>query len=729
MTRNGSIISPFYCGCLGVIILLLSVVIGTNTVSADFNPSSFKSVEDCIKGTGSYIILSSDPGYQDARSGERIRVPTFPKAISYPSNSSQVSWLVKCSTHFSFRPVPRNGGHSSEGYSSVNNSVVIDISYIDFVSVDNSTKTAWVGGGIRLGPLYLKLDQAGFTIVSGLHPTIGLSGIIASGGWGLQSRKYGVTGDFAYEAEVVTADGNILTVNNNSYSDLFWALRGGGGGTYGIVTGWRLNLIDAWNNVTVWHIGYPTSYVKQAITAWTKWAWKERNDMTSILTITHDGSGTSEHDFGVKIRGHFLGTIDELLAIIANSGVDNITQLACVEYMSCNNMGSRAYFLGDDYNCSRIDLFNIGDQPYASYNYSLSMASSIVTNNSMTTTYSVTYNGGAGTVTNDTISGIPAGPKQIRELEKSKSMYFNVEFTDDQLNVIVALINDLPFGAFAQFDSYGGILATQDTNFTAFRHRKNTAFHLQIGVALTGNSANDSVFYEWIKKWDTQVRIFSNGFSYVVSYIFEYPSLYEHSSSGSSSSSGGTGSGTSSSGSGGGNGGTSGSGTSSNGSGGGNGGTSGSGTSSNGSGGSNGGSASSGNGGTSGGGTSSNGSGGGNGGGASGGNGGTSGSGSSSGGSTSTSQSASYIYFGENAPRLNIIKAKYDSQGVFTNTLVQALTGKGDCNCSDKSGPGIRSDAITTVKPPSYYLITFAWAISLTFCVFKMNQYTMPFNE
>ncbi|CAG8563883.1 4045_t:CDS:2, partial [Racocetra fulgida] len=227
-----------------IISYLVSVALLISVSWADFNPSSYKSIEECVAATGVSVISKNEPGYNDARVGERV---------------------------------------SNSGSSSLNDSLVIDISNINFVNI-TASQTAIVGGGIRLGPLYIQLAQKNFTFISGICPTTGLSGIIAAGGFGLQSRKYGVTGDWILEAQVVTADGNILTANSIVNADLFWAIRGGGA-TYGIITQWKLQLIPAWDVVSVFTIEYPydSNLFASVLKSFTNFGHLAPNELSTTL--------------------------------------------------------------------------------------------------------------------------------------------------------------------------------------------------------------------------------------------------------------------------------------------------------------------------------------------------------------------------------------------------------------------------------------------------------------
>lgn len=113
----------------------------------------------------------------------------------------------------------------------LNNSLVIDTTHIDYVNVASDANSAQVGAGIRLGALYMALDAHNTTFPGGICPTVGLTGLISSGGFNLQQRTLGISADHVNQATVVLADGSVVTASDTENSDLFWALRGGGGGT------------------------------------------------------------------------------------------------------------------------------------------------------------------------------------------------------------------------------------------------------------------------------------------------------------------------------------------------------------------------------------------------------------------------------------------------------------------------------------------------------------------
>ncbi|KAI4351903.1 hypothetical protein L6164_006204 [Bauhinia variegata] len=187
----------------------------------------------------------------------RFTEPTVPKpkAIVLPENLEQLQNSVVCSRKGSLEIRVRCGGHSYEGTSSVDDDgasfVIIDMMNLNHVKVDMEAETAWVEGGATLGETYYAISQAsnahGFS--AGSCPTVGVGGHIGGGGFGLLSRKYGLAADNVVDALLVDANGRLLD-RKTMGEDVFWAIRGGGGGLWGIVYAWKIELLKVPRIVT-----------------------------------------------------------------------------------------------------------------------------------------------------------------------------------------------------------------------------------------------------------------------------------------------------------------------------------------------------------------------------------------------------------------------------------------------------------------------------------------------
>ncbi|XP_047960857.1 berberine bridge enzyme-like 8 [Salvia hispanica] len=186
----------------------------------------------------------------------RFSTPTTPKpqVIITPDHESQIPPLIFCAKQSGLEIRTRSGGHDYEGLSYVSQVpfVIIDLINLSEITVDVENKTAWVGGGATLGSLYYRIAEKspvlGFP--SGLCSSVGVGGHISGGGYGQLMRKYGLAGDNVIDARIVNADGRILDKKSMG-EDLFWAIRGGGAASFGVVVAWKVQLVDVPETVTI----------------------------------------------------------------------------------------------------------------------------------------------------------------------------------------------------------------------------------------------------------------------------------------------------------------------------------------------------------------------------------------------------------------------------------------------------------------------------------------------
>lgn len=192
------------------------------------------------------------------------------------------------------RVAVRGGGHCFAGRSSTDG-IVLDLSGLDDISVAGDG-VATIGAGARLAQVYAALHAHGRTLPAGCGPTVGITGLALGGGIGLLGREHGLTCDRLAGAQVVLADGSVVDCDHEP--DLFWALRGAGGGQFGVVTSLRFDTVAEPTAVRI-EAHWPAC--EELVSAWQAWAPDAPDELTVNLTLESGGAtlfGASTLDEG-----------------------------------------------------------------------------------------------------------------------------------------------------------------------------------------------------------------------------------------------------------------------------------------------------------------------------------------------------------------------------------------------------------------------------------------------
>jgi FAD/FMN-containing dehydrogenase len=187
------------------------------------------------------LIAPGDAGYDRARTVFVGGVDRRPAVIARVADAEDVISVVKAARASGLELAVRSGGHSSAGYGVIDGGIVLDLRDLRELDIDVEQRTAWAGTGLTAGAYTEAAGAYGLATGFGDTGSVGLGGITLGGGVGFLARKYGLTIDDVLAAEIVTADGQLRYVDAESYPDLFWALRGGGG-NFGVVTRFQYRL-------------------------------------------------------------------------------------------------------------------------------------------------------------------------------------------------------------------------------------------------------------------------------------------------------------------------------------------------------------------------------------------------------------------------------------------------------------------------------------------------------
>ncbi|KAI9198625.1 hypothetical protein LWI28_019297 [Acer negundo] len=248
-----------------------------------------------------------------------------PLAILTANDESHVQATVLCTKYSGLEIRIRSGGHDYEGlsYTSIVPFVILDMFSLRSIDTDIKNQTAWVQAGATLGELYYKISKKskflGFP--AGICSTIGVGGHFSGGGYGNLMRKYGLSVDNVIDAQLVDVGGRILD-RKSMGEDLFWAIRGGGGASFGVILSWKIRLVPVPKKVTVFQISKTLEQgATDVVHRWQMIAHKLPKDifLRAMPMIVNGSRESTEKTVAVLFFCMFLGKTKDLMALIGKS--------------------------------------------------------------------------------------------------------------------------------------------------------------------------------------------------------------------------------------------------------------------------------------------------------------------------------------------------------------------------------------------------------------------------
>lgn len=386
-----------------------------------------------------------------------------PLAIILPDSKEELATSVLCcrKTNLSIRA--RCGGHSYEGTSSVAFDgapfAIIDMMNLNRVSIDSKLEMAWVEGGATLGQTYFAIsqysDHHGFS--AGSCPTVGVGGHIGGGGFGLLSRKYGLAADNVVDALLVDAEGRLLD-RKGMGEDVFWAIRGGGGGIWGIVYAWKIQLLKVPPIITGFVVSRPGTkrHVAKLVHKWQYVAPKLEDEFYLSVFV---GAGLPEAKrigrISATFKGFYLGPKREALSILSQSFPQlGITEEECTEM---NWIESVVYFSG---------------------------------------------------LKNSTVTELKNRYLQDKGYFKAKSDYVRKLIGLRGIKLALDILEKEPKG-YVILDPYGGTMDHIGSEAIAFPHRKGNLFTIQYLVEWKKeDDKKSSEYIEWVREFYNSMEDF-----------------------------------------------------------------------------------------------------------------------------------------------------------------------------------------------------------------------------
>lgn len=280
---------------------------------ANSNASSSNHTD--FTGLTGRLVLPEHNEYEKSRlvSNYYTSKEKYPKAIIYTQNTQDVQNAVKWARKNNVPVRLRSGGHNHEGFSTGTDVLVIDVSEMKKLELDKEKAIAKAETGVNNHQLYSELFKQGFTHSGGTCSDVSVSGLASTGGMGPLLRKEGLAIDTVLSFDIVDANGNVLhATKDNEHKDLFWAVRGGGGGNFGVLTNVELKVFPA-TDVTWFNIGWDWSQpVDKIIATWQDYFLKADRRWFSHLDIWSKAFPKDKFQkMPVKFLGVFWGTPEE----------------------------------------------------------------------------------------------------------------------------------------------------------------------------------------------------------------------------------------------------------------------------------------------------------------------------------------------------------------------------------------------------------------------------------
>ncbi|KAK4254772.1 hypothetical protein QN277_010103 [Acacia crassicarpa] len=243
-----------------------------------------------------------------------------PLVIVTPLRPSHIQASIFCSQRHGLQIRTRSGGHDYEGLSYVSHHppfILLDLINLNSVHVDQHSATAWLQSGATIGQLYYQIAQKSKTLAfpAGVCTTLGVGGHFSGGGYGFLMRKYGLSADNIIDAHIIDAKGRLLD-RESMGEDLFWAIRGGGGASFGVIVAWKIRLVSLPPRVTVFRVARTLEQnATKLVHAWQSVGSKLDKDLF-IRVILQRVNVNKKTTIKASFESMFLGSVEKLLPLM-----------------------------------------------------------------------------------------------------------------------------------------------------------------------------------------------------------------------------------------------------------------------------------------------------------------------------------------------------------------------------------------------------------------------------
>ncbi|MET7280227.1 FAD-binding oxidoreductase [Kribbella sp. NPDC005582] len=298
---------------------------------------------------GGKLFMPSTSGYAAAHQLFNPRWDSVqPAAVVRAARTADVISTINFARDNKLVLVPKGGGHSYVGASVISKGIQLDLGALRGMTyAKNGVLT--VGAGARLYDVHAFLDKYGRSLPTGTCPTVGVAGLTLGGGMGIHTRAWGLTCDRLVGMSVVTADGKARVINTKSDPDLFWALRGGGGGNLAVVTSFQFATIPG-PKLGFFRLTWPEAKAAAVVAGWQKFVQHAPSTAWGNLHLDAKSNGTvSVHVLGISTTGNAAAAAAQLESFVGSKATTRSitvkTHLEAVKYLGGGTTSPRTGFL------------------------------------------------------------------------------------------------------------------------------------------------------------------------------------------------------------------------------------------------------------------------------------------------------------------------------------------------------------------------------------------------
>jgi FAD/FMN-containing dehydrogenase len=287
------------------------------------------------------MLRPGDPGYDDARHIWNGLIDRRPALIVRCANPGDVQRSIHFAREQELDLSVKGGGHGVAGKAVADGGLMLDLSLLSYVWVDPARRIARAGGGATWGSFDRATQAHGLATTGGIVPTTGVGGLTLGGGLGYLMRRCGLACDSLISAEVVTADGEVLTASEDVHPDLFWALRGGGG-NFGVVTSFEFRLHEIGPTVLGGFVFHPFAHAMDVAHFYREFTAQAPDELTTDLAFATSPEGQPVVAFIVCYSGP-LERGEEVLRPLRIFGSPVADTIAALPYVDMQGLAAPLY--------------------------------------------------------------------------------------------------------------------------------------------------------------------------------------------------------------------------------------------------------------------------------------------------------------------------------------------------------------------------------------------------